>query len=125
MQILLLSAVCICVCLCVCVYVCVGARACSLTRSFNFTSLSCFFRRKFDSLTLETETDQKDSKNVDDNQNRAASENLSETDVKLKKCNVNQTSSDSPANPSVDSSTDTLIPNNDSVVPAINDEKEV
>lgn len=114
MQILLLSAV--------CVYVCAHVQ--SITQYLNFTSHSYLFHRKFDSLTLETEMDQKDAKNVDDNQNRAGSENLSETDIKLKKYDANQTSSDSPANPSVDSSTDTLIPN-DSVVPVTNDEKEM
>lgn len=51
-------------------------------------------------------------------------ENLSEIETKTKRDIVNQTSSDSPANPSVDSSTDTLIPNNDSVVPVVNGEKE-
>ncbi|EFN79213.1 Myotubularin-related protein 3 [Harpegnathos saltator] len=95
-----------------------------LHRRLSDPSIS--MEKKFDSLTLETETDQKDAKSVDvDNKNEAASENLSETDINLTKCNANQTSSDSPANPSVDSSTDTLIPNNDSVVPATNDEKEV
>lgn len=48
---------------------------------------------------------------------------LSEPEIR-KRDIVNQTSSDSPANPSVDSSTDTLIPNNDSVSPVVNGEKE-
>jgi len=75
-------------------------------------------------LALENDTDQKSAKNVDDNKIQAVSESLSETETKTKRCTVNQTSSDSPANPSVDSSTDTLIPN-DSVVPVMNGEKEV
>lgn len=62
---------------------------------------------------------------MNDNKNQATSGNLSETDIKLKNCTVNQTCSDSPANPSVDSSTDTLIPNNDTVVTAVNEEKEM
>lgn len=74
---------------------------------------------------LETETDQKNVKNVDDNKNQAANENSSETEIRSKRGTINQTSSDSPANPSVDSSTDTLIPNNDSIVPVVNGEKEM
>lgn len=92
----------------------------------TFVNFSCisFCRRKFDSLAFETEADQKSIKNIDDNKNEAMNENLSETETKIKRDTVNQTSSDSPANPSVDSSTDTLIPNNDSVVPVVNGEKE-
>jgi len=75
-------------------------------------------------LALETETDQKSVKNVDSKKNQDANENSSETESKIKRCTTNQVSSDSPANPSVDSSTDTLIPNNDSVVAAVNGEKE-
>lgn len=75
-------------------------------------------------MALETETDQKSVKNVDSKKNQDANENLSETESKLKRCTTNQVSSDSPANPSVDSSTDTLIPNNDTVVTAVNGEKE-
>lgn len=82
-------------------------------------------RRKFDTLTLETETDQKNTKIMDDNKNEAVNENSLETEAKTKRCTVNQTSNDSPANPSVDSSTDTLIPNNDSAIAVINGEKEV
>lgn len=63
-------------------------------------------------------------KNVDDNKNQTANENLSETEIRTKQDTINQTSGDSPANPSVDSSTDTLIPNNDSIVPVMNGEKE-
>jgi len=59
---------------------------------------------------------------VDDNKNQA-NENLSETEIRTKQNTINQISSDSPANPSVDSSTDTLIPN-DSVVPIVNGEKK-
>lgn len=81
--------------------------------------------RKFDSLALENEADQKSARTADDNKNQAASESLPETETKTKRCTVNRTSGDSPANPSVDSSTDTLIPNNDSVVPVANGEKEV
>lgn len=61
--------------------------------------------------------------NMNDNKNQVANENLSETEIRAKDT-VNQTSSDSPANPSVDSSTDTLIPNNDSIIPVVNGEKE-
>lgn len=82
-----------------------------------------FFRcRKFDSLALETEMDKKNVKY--DNKNETVNENLSETEIRTKRDIINQTSNDSPANPSVDSSTDTLIPNNDSVVPVVNEEKE-
>lgn len=81
--------------------------------------------RKFDTLALESDADQKSAKNADDNKNQAANETLSETETRTKRCTVNQTSGDSPANPSVDSSTDTLIPNNDSVTPVTNREKEV
>lgn len=68
--------------------------------------------------------DQKNARRMDDNKNKAADENLLETELKTKRT-VNQTSNDSPANPSVDSSTDTLIPNNDSAVAVVNGEKEV
>lgn len=63
-------------------------------------------------------------KNIDNNKNEAEIENLSETETRQKPDTVHQTSSDSPANPSVDSSTDTLIPNNDSVISVVNGEKE-
>lgn len=59
-----------------------------------------------------------------DDKNEATNENLSETETRQKPDTVHQTSNDSPANPSVDSSTDTLIPNNDSVIPVVNGEKE-
>lgn len=61
---------------------------------------------------------------MDDNKNEAANENSLESEIKTKRCTMNQTSNDSPANPSVDSSTDTLIPN-DSAIAVINGEKEV
>ncbi|CAL1679268.1 unnamed protein product [Lasius platythorax] len=86
---------------------------------------SISMEKKFDSLALETETDQKSARNVDDNKNEAANENSLETETKTKRCTANQTSNDSPANPSVDSSTDTLIPNNDSAIAVVNGEKEV
>lgn len=89
----------------------------------NLCWLLC--RRKFDSLALETETDQKSARNVDDNKNEAANENSLDIETKTKRCTANQTSNDSPANPSVDSSTDTLIPNNDSAIAVVNGEKEV
>jgi len=59
-----------------------------------------------------------------DNKNEIVNENLSETEIRTNGRDIiNQISNDSPANPSVDSSTDTLIPNNDSV-PVMNEEKE-
>lgn len=60
---------------------------------------------------------------MDNNKNEAANKNSLESETKTKRCTI-QTSNDSPANPSVDSSTDTLIPN-DSTVAVINGEKEV
>ncbi|KYN28958.1 Myotubularin-related protein 3 [Trachymyrmex cornetzi] len=83
---------------------------------------SISMEKKFDSLALETEMDKKNVKY--DNKNETVNENLSETEIRTKRDIINQTSNDSPANPSVDSSTDTLIPNNDSVVPVVNEEKE-
>lgn len=63
-------------------------------------------------------------KNVDDNKNQAANETSPKPETENKRCTINQTSNDLPANPSVDSSTDTLIPNNDSVT-AVKGEKEM
>ncbi|XP_012062097.1 PREDICTED: myotubularin-related protein 3-like, partial [Atta cephalotes] len=83
---------------------------------------SISMEKKFDSLALETEMDKKNVKY--DNKNEIVNENLSETEIRTKQDIINQISNDSPANPSVDSSTDTLIPNNDSVVPVMNEEKE-
>ncbi|XP_036149001.1 myotubularin-related protein 3 isoform X4 [Monomorium pharaonis] len=84
---------------------------------------SISMEKKFDSLALETGTE-KSMRNMDDSKNQVTSENLSETETRTKR-NINKKFSDSPANPSVDSSTDTLIPNNDSVGLLVNGQKEV
>lgn len=63
--------------------------------------------------------------NVDDNKFEAVEADPLETDIKTKQYTTVQASSESPANPSVDSSTDTLIPNNDSLVSVVNGEKEM
>ncbi|XP_047352188.1 myotubularin-related protein 3 isoform X1 [Vespa velutina] len=80
--------------------------------------------KKFDSLNLEVEAE-KIVNNVDDNKFETVEADPSETDIKTKQYITVQASSESPANPSVDSSTDTLIPNNDSLVSVVNGEKEI
>ncbi|XP_029052960.1 myotubularin-related protein 3 isoform X3 [Osmia bicornis bicornis] len=82
--------------------------------------------KKFDSLTLDTESEEKVDENQVENcksgraeENRV--ENLDETETQYARVQV---LNDSPVNPSVDSSTDTLIPSNDSLVGVMNVDKE-
>lgn len=81
--------------------------------------------KKFDSLTLDgTETEQKAVNNAEDSKVKTVEGNAVEGDVKTKQYAATQTSSESPVNPSVDSSTDTLIPNNDSLIGVTNNQQE-
>ncbi|XP_066601319.1 myotubularin-related protein 3 [Prorops nasuta] len=90
-----------------------------LHRRLSDPSIS--IEKKFDSLGLESEGE-KTSQNVDDDK-AEEDENSLDNSAKTHQLGTVQTSSDSPANPSVDSSTDTLIPNNDNFS-ALNKGKE-
>lgn len=88
--------------------------------------LQCFwfyFRRKFDSINLENESDKTEDANVDDNV-FGADANPQEAHVHKDNYPMYQVVSDLPANISVDSSTDTLIPNSEPAVGTINGEDD-
>ncbi|XP_076232140.1 phosphatidylinositol-3,5-bisphosphate 3-phosphatase MTMR4 isoform X2 [Calliopsis andreniformis] len=73
--------------------------------------------KKFDSLTLDGETmGEKTVNRVEDCKAESIEKNTSDSEDKAKGNTITQASSDSVANPSVDSSTDTLIPSNDSLL---------
>ena len=104
---------------------------CSLSETKNQKRGKCYIfncvydYRKFDSLTLDSETGEKGKHNctenciIDDTVEKDTTENQNKT----QNCTTTtQTSNDSPVNPSVDSSTDTLIPSNDSLLDTIDKE---
>ncbi|KZC14608.1 Myotubularin-related protein 3, partial [Dufourea novaeangliae] len=100
-----------------------------LHRRLSDPSIS--MEKKLDSLTLEAETIDRAAIHAEDCKisecmEKTSSEN-DEDEKKSKRPNVTttvQTSNDSPANPSVDSSTDTLIPSNDSLPDATTTDKQ-
>ena len=80
---------------------------------------SISMEKKFDCLTLdtETETDENTSSRVEDCKTESIERDTLESEDKAKRCYATiQASNESPANPSVDSSTDTLIPSNDTLL---------
>ncbi|XP_012270796.1 myotubularin-related protein 4 isoform X2 [Orussus abietinus] len=79
--------------------------------------------KKFDWLNFEGDME-KVGNNVDESEARSADESSPETDVYVKNLYKASMVNELPANPSVDSSTDTLIPNNDQAVGITNGEKE-
>ncbi|XP_043602582.1 myotubularin-related protein 3 isoform X2 [Bombus pyrosoma] len=86
---------------------------------------SASVEKKFDSLTLDTETSEKGKHNCTENCiiGDTIEKIITENQDKAKSyTTTTQTLNDSPVNPSVDSSTDTLIPSNDSVLEAIDKE---
>lgn len=91
----------------------------------NVISFIVYNDRKFDSLTLDTEIGEKGKHNCTENCiiSDTIEKNITENQDKAKSyTTTTQTLNDSPVNPSVDSSTDTLIPSNDSVLEAIDKE---
>lgn len=65
----------------------------------------------------ETETDEKTSSRVEDCKTESIERDTLDSEDKAKRCDATiQASNESPANPSVDSSTDTLIPSNDTLL---------
>lgn len=76
-------------------------------------------------MTLDAESEEKVENQVENSKNGRAEENRvensDETETQYARVQV---LNDSPVNPSVDSSTDTLIPSNDSLVGVMNVDKE-
>ncbi|CAL7942733.1 unnamed protein product [Xylocopa violacea] len=92
---------------------------------------SASVEKKFDSLTLDAEVAGKTTKHaencarepIDDTVEQSISENLDKTKYYATTCVESCAAlNDSPVNPSVDSSTDTLIPSNDSLIVATDKE---
>ncbi|XP_015591953.1 myotubularin-related protein 3 isoform X2 [Cephus cinctus] len=94
-----------------------------LHRRLSDPSIS--IEKKFDSLNIDNEVEK-----IEENTNeiRIPEVNGDDTPEKAAEKNrytTNEVSSDSPANPSVDSSTDTIIPNIDLTVDVVNGEKDM
>lgn len=76
-------------------------------------------------MNLENESDKTEVNEADDESKvQIIGESTPETDFRMNGYSGNQLSSDSPANPSVDSSTDTLIPISEPAVVAVNGDND-
>ncbi|XP_043288971.1 myotubularin-related protein 4 isoform X2 [Venturia canescens] len=95
-----------------------------LHRRLSDPSIS--IEKKFDSITLENESEKTETNGTDDeNKVQLVTDTcVPETEVRVNGYNANQLSSESTANPSVDSSTDTLIPTSEPANVTVNGETE-
>ncbi|XP_057319209.1 myotubularin-related protein 3 isoform X1 [Microplitis mediator] len=82
-----------------------------LHRRLSDPSIS--IEKKFDSLNMDNVSDKTEGESTDEEKIKGICEQSLECDVIKNKHNANEMSNDVPGNPSVDSSTDTLIPSSE------------